>query len=501
MANYYVEPTAKDFETAMCRLDNIGAYNIRVVDVLDGGLYGTGNFLCMNGAYGVVVSRSFSVGILVVLSDGFEEDYLLKMVANDQTITATVRFDNDYGAYALMHIIANGTKGVTINGSIFANETLNDTFAIDAGVPFTYTGDYIKVPAYANQAAIHVLSGDGSGVTRNITVGDCQESDGAFSQKTNIQCVRIDATGGINNLTIDHVASTDKFGSVSVTGNDCTNNIVAEDVTVSGNKNCIMLTGSGQTNNIDVSGAVAAGAVTAISISGASANNTIEANSITGGTASGAYGVSVTGSASTNRITAPTIEPGTIATAYGVMVVGDGHTDFTGGDYGDISMTTEEHDALIAVHNLVKSGGGGDLAALKTTVDTNLDSKVSEVPTASYTVSSSTVGVASVVDLIAYQYTQLGPYTITASTSQSGDSHSLLVYSYGSPSVVLWSLTTAAGEITVGGTDSKTLTIVDTDAHTSTNGVFAYILRNTTDDTIICEGSLTIAERPNVPSA
>jgi phage baseplate assembly protein gpV len=120
--------------------------------------------------------------------------------------------------------------------------------------------------------------------------------------------------------------------------------------------------------------------------------------------------------------------------------------------------------------------------------------------TASYTVSSATVGEAPQVNIMQYRYAAFGSIAITAATAQTDDSHAFLVYIPGKPNTVLWSLTTAGGEISVGGVGDKTITIVATDAHMGTAGKFAYVLRNTTDDAVICEGYLTIEDRPNVPS-
>lgn len=120
--------------------------------------------------------------------------------------------------------------------------------------------------------------------------------------------------------------------------------------------------------------------------------------------------------------------------------------------------------------------------------------------TASYTVSSTTVGAAPTVNITQYQHQAFGPISITASVAQTGDSHSFLVYDPNVPGTVLWSLTTLAGEISVGGSGNLTITLVgataDPDQRTATAGEYAYILRNTTDDTVICVGALTIEPAP-----
>lgn len=120
--------------------------------------------------------------------------------------------------------------------------------------------------------------------------------------------------------------------------------------------------------------------------------------------------------------------------------------------------------------------------------------------TASYTVSTATTGTAPVVNITQYQHAAFGPVAITATAAQTGDSHSFLVYDYSAPATVLWSLTTAGGEISVSGVGDVTVTIVgatgDPDQRTGTAGEYGYILRNTTDDTVICVGCLSIEAVP-----
>jgi hypothetical protein len=123
---------------------------------------------------------------------------------------------------------------------------------------------------------------------------------------------------------------------------------------------------------------------------------------------------------------------------------------------------------------------------------------VAATPTVNYTLAAATVGAAPRADIVAYQYAAISA-SIVAATAQTGDSHALLVYDPAVPGTVVWSLTTAAGEISVG-VDGVTLTIVDTDAHTGTAGTYAYVLRNTTDDAVVCVGSFEIKAVPNVPS-
>lgn len=119
--------------------------------------------------------------------------------------------------------------------------------------------------------------------------------------------------------------------------------------------------------------------------------------------------------------------------------------------------------------------------------------------TASYTVGSAAVGAAPVVDLVLQQHAAISLIAkIVADVSQEGDEHVLLVYDPGDPATVLWSLDHSHVAI---GADHVTLSIADDDANTATAGVWRYVLRNTTDDTVVCVGSLSIEAMPDVPVA
>jgi hypothetical protein len=155
-------------------------------------------------------------------------------------------------------------------------------------------------------------------------------------------------------------------------------------------------------------------------------------------------------------------------------------------------------------NNILAAGANEVVVQLRATgaAPCNLEIQLADMPaptgaTASYTVSKTTVGTSPEIDLVCQQYMALGPFTITASSSQTGDSHTLLVYNPSAPATVLWSLTTAAGEISAAGT---TITISDTDTHTGTAGTWAYRLINTSDDAEICRGALIVQAGPNVPT-
>jgi hypothetical protein len=111
-------------------------------------------------------------------------------------------------------------------------------------------------------------------------------------------------------------------------------------------------------------------------------------------------------------------------------------------------------------------------------------------------VSTATVGFAPIVNLVQYQYSAFGPLTITTSESQTGKSHKFQVYKPGPPQTQLFSLTTSGGQITVSGTGGNSVTMRGSAACTATAGVFQYLLRNTTDNTVISNGAMTITPAP-----
>ena len=112
------------------------------------------------------------------------------------------------------------------------------------------------------------------------------------------------------------------------------------------------------------------------------------------------------------------------------------------------------------------------------------------------TVETTTIGEAAEVNIIQYQHAAFASTSITADESQAGDSHTLVVYEPDG-TAALWQLTTGNGQISVGGSGNRTITISADDTNMGTAGVFRYALRNTTDDVVVCEGSLTIKAMPD----
>jgi hypothetical protein len=108
-------------------------------------------------------------------------------------------------------------------------------------------------------------------------------------------------------------------------------------------------------------------------------------------------------------------------------------------------------------------------------------------------VSSTTVGAAPRVDIERRQYEAFGALTIEAGSSQAGKSHSMVFFAPGSTTAV-WRYSTATGEISASGT---AVTITATDTRLTGSGTWAYVLENTTDDLVICEGILTVKPNPD----
>ena len=100
--------------------------------------------------------------------------------------------------------------------------------------------------------------------------------------------------------------------------------------------------------------------------------------------------------------------------------------------------------------------------------------------------------------LEATQHRALGPFTKEASVSQAGKSHAFTVFSVSDPPTRQFELTTAAGNISVGGTGDKTVTISQDDSNTGTADEFRFILTNTTDDIPLWAGTLSINVAPDV---
>lgn len=111
-----------------------------------------------------------------------------------------------------------------------------------------------------------------------------------------------------------------------------------------------------------------------------------------------------------------------------------------------------------------------------------------------------TVSAGQVTDnaITQYQHAAFGPFlfTITDSDGAAVDLSSagltFAVYEPGTPGTLLWTLTSAAGDITVGGDSNNQVTVSDDDTHTGTAGVYRYVLWDTTADAVRARGTLTI---------
>jgi len=108
------------------------------------------------------------------------------------------------------------------------------------------------------------------------------------------------------------------------------------------------------------------------------------------------------------------------------------------------------------------------------------------------------------VDLIAYQHAAF-EFTLTIVDSADtavdldGKSLSFIVFRPEDETRV-FTLTTGDGDLTIGGDDDNEVTVSSDDDNTATAGSYRWILRNTTDDTLVGKGRFIIEEAPDVPS-
>ena len=133
-------------------------------------------------------------------------------------------------------------------------------------------------------------------------------------------------------------------------------------------------------------------------------------------------------------------------------------------------------------------------------LEAQLDSRAAAIAgaptsTITYSVSTSSTGLAPRVDVTLYQNRAIPSTTITAATSQTGKDHQLIVFDKRTPTTVAWSLDNT--HFTINGTS---VTFADGDTNTKTAGDWWYQIVNTTDDLVICEGSLHIEAGPETVS-
>lgn len=113
---------------------------------------------------------------------------------------------------------------------------------------------------------------------------------------------------------------------------------------------------------------------------------------------------------------------------------------------------------------------------------------------------SSTVsaGEVSESDLTAYQHAKLGRYVwiITDSDGNhvdlSGKAITIVFYDPHPPYTTRFSYSTDSGEVVISGTNHDQVELDADDEHTAEPGILAYVVRNSTDDTILARGTLTI---------
>jgi hypothetical protein len=137
----------------------------------------------------------------------------------------------------------------------------------------------------------------------------------------------------------------------------------------------------------------------------------------------------------------------------------------------------------------------GDTARV-VSYDPNAGNSVIVVSPLSSTVSA---GVVSESNLLAYQFAAFAGYTWVIVDSE-GEPVDLLgkaiKFQAYDPNDVATQLWTETGS--VGGDDNNQVTINGDDSNTGEAGAFRYVMRNTTDDSVIAKGVLTIVALPDV---
>jgi hypothetical protein len=142
-------------------------------------------------------------------------------------------------------------------------------------------------------------------------------------------------------------------------------------------------------------------------------------------------------------------------------------------------------------------------ASVDTTETTTVDGSVAKLSQGGVIITplSSTVsaGVVSDSNILAYQFAAFAGYTWVIVDSEgepvdlSGKSIVLQAYDPNDVATQLWTETGS-----VGGDDNNQVTINGDDSNTGEAGAFRYVMRNTTDDSVIAKGVLTIVALPDV---
>jgi hypothetical protein len=140
-----------------------------------------------------------------------------------------------------------------------------------------------------------------------------------------------------------------------------------------------------------------------------------------------------------------------------------------------------------------------------------IDTKTQDVPLAHFSLNNrrvatitpvtSTVSVGEVVsdNFTVYQYAALSAtFTVVdangVAVDVSGKAITLKIYWLNTDAV---RHTLDDSEIVVGGDSSNTVTVTGTDQYTQVAGTFGYVLWNTTDDTVLAKGRMTVKEVPS----
>jgi hypothetical protein len=137
------------------------------------------------------------------------------------------------------------------------------------------------------------------------------------------------------------------------------------------------------------------------------------------------------------------------------------------------------------------------------TVGAKLNAQPYSITPLAVTVSA---GAVTESKLTAYQYTTLGPYTMTitddstshAAVDLSGHTVRMDISEIGKTGTPDSTLSSTASQITIGGTGNNVLTITGSHTYTAKAGLFEYRVRNHTDDVMLTKGTLKIV--PGVAS-
>ena len=159
--------------------------------------------------------------------------------------------------------------------------------------------------------------------------------------------------------------------------------------------------------------------------------------------------------------------------------------------------TGETSAAAGSVAKLAQGSAGGNVTVEAFTEDARAEIAAAASVTVTPLTSTVSAGQVSASDVTLYQNAAIGPL-VWSIVDSDGDAVDLggkslaLVAHNASNSTGLWSLTSAAGELSVGGDNNNQITADADDTHTGDAGVWAYTLWNLSDDRVLARGRLAI---------